>query len=759
MMKTYRQTLLLVAVFFGALLTYWGLQFGGVRTETEKRQREGRVLPELMTASESTIQRVEIERDGKRLVFERRGTGFGRWQMVEPLNVAAEPTRLETLVRNLKDLHRFPDASAMTDQEAFGLDPPRAKVSLWGTAEGSEKTSIVPLATLEVGKTIRGARYVRGGGSRGIEAVDSKLLAALDEPIADWREHVVMGVPTFQVTALKITRPDQVIRAERGSNGQWRLLKPLSVPANGAKIESLLAALASLRVTDGEKGFVADDVQDLARFGLTTPAVSVELVTNRPSSQILVLHVGKEVPDLPDRVYVRQGDQNDVVMVDAKALGEIPKSALALRSQQVSDFRVAEVSRIQVQSGNQTYSLKRDSTGWRLSAPREEKADQGAVNALLERLDSLQTSEFLDPRKVRNAQVDPPLMTIKIWQISSEEPALALRIGHYDLARKAIYAQLENDDVILALPDTLLPVLPKNQFAFRDRTILSHDPAQVRKLIITRAGRTDELEPSATGGPNQWKMVRPVRAPADVASITRALAVLANLHAEDLVSDSPGDLPRFGLDHPLLEVSWETDRTHRLKIGAPVPKTSNYCATVVDQPYIFTLTAQTVSFFDAEFRDHTVCSFPEARAERVLLRWPHRTVALKRRSPAPAKGQSPWVDEPGFDAGGIDLSRASALVSAMANLETIRFFQYEGPIGKGLGLTRPRLVVQVELGAGAEPKVLRIGWSTESGLVFAATGTADSGPVFFLPAMAWDALIQSGERFPPLPDDVFAPGR
>ncbi len=42
----------------------------------------------------------------------------------------------------------------------------------------------------------------------------------------------------------------------------------MNAPANPAKIESLLAALSSLRVVDGEKGFVADNVKDFTPFGL-----------------------------------------------------------------------------------------------------------------------------------------------------------------------------------------------------------------------------------------------------------------------------------------------------------------------------------------------------------------------------------------------------------------------------------------------------------------------------------------------------------
>ena len=53
----------------------------------------------------------------------------------------------------------------------------------------------------------------------------------------------------------------------------------------------------------------------------------------------------------------------------------------------------------------------------------------------------------------------------------------------------------------------------------------------------------------------------------------------------------------------------------------------------------------------------------------------------------------------------------------------------------------------------------KIGYPTNDGHVFAAAGTSGSGPVFLLPAMAWDALISSGERFDRLPANVFAPAR
>jgi Domain of unknown function (DUF4340) len=768
MMKTYRKTYLLVGLFFTSLFVYWGLEYAGVRTEKERRLREARILPGLIDVPEASVVKVAIERGTERIVFQRLGQGSGRWQLVEPTDAAAEPTRLETLVRNLKDLRKSMDSGSVAGPaDEFGLAPPVATVRLWSTAPGDGKTSDQPIATLAVGKTVRGVRYVREGETGGIETADSKLLSAIDLPLVDWREQVVMGIPTFQVASVTINRGGNVIRAERNEGGNWRLTAPVKAPANPAKIESLLAALSSLRVVDGGKGFAADNVTDFAPFGLASSAVTVELSTTRPSDLPMGLHVGKPVPDHPDRVYVRQADQDDVVIVDAKALAEIPASAVALRSQQVVDIDPAAVNQIEVKTRSETFSLARGPQGWNLLAPRASKADASSVASFLKRIDDLQASEFLAPEKVKNPELEPPIMTIKTWELarsksaaakSPGDPAFVLQFGRHDPLLKTVFARLSDDKTILAVPDTILEVLPKNALAFRDLTILSLNPADIRKLTLSRLGRTDELEPNKTGEPNRWRLKQPIDAPADTRSVTQILAMLASLRADQLITDKLGDGKPFGLDHPLLEIVWETDQTHRLKIGAPVPRTPAYYAQTDLQPFVFTIKAEVLKPLEAELRDHVVLTFPAARAERVAVRWgwPPRTVVFRRRTPT-AKGQSEWVDEPNSDASGLDQSRISALVKALSQLETTRFVQYDGAIEPYTGLHRPRLTAEVMLSAAEPTRVLRIGYPTNDGHVFAAEGTSGAGPVFLLPGAAWDALIQSGERFAPLPANVFAP--
>ncbi len=769
-MKSHRTSYLLFAVFLTSLLAYWGLEVVGVRTERERRERETRVLPDLTDVNSDHITKVAIERGAETFVFKRTGPATGRWQIVEPFDAAAEPTRLETLVRNLKELRRSIDSGPVAGSPAeFGLEPPAAIVRLWGDARGSDRESSEPLAALEVGKVVRGVRYVRMLGKPDIQIADGRMLAAVDTAATDWREPVVIGIPTFQVASLAIKRGGQTIRAERTERGQWRLTEPVRAPANPAKIESLLSAFASLRVVDIPKGFVADNVKDFTPYGLVDPSVAVEIVTNRPADVPHVLLVGKPVPDQADRIYVRQGDQDDVVMVDARALSEIPTNATALRSQRVTEVDPSSVNKIEIEAAADHFLLTKAANGWDLGSVGGEKADSISVINLIGKLSTLQTSEFFTPDRVKNSHLDPPIMKVKMWAMprgggsgltTPEKPELVLNIGRHDPLLKTVFGRLENDLTILGFPDSILDVLPKNAFAFRDLSVMSLGPADVKKLTLKRAGRTDLLEPNKAGEPNRWRLRQPVDAPADVRSVTQILALLSNLRAEQIVTDKPGDGKSFGLDRPLIEVAWEADQNRSLKIGKQVPRTQSYFAQVSDKPFVFTIKTETLKPLEAELHEHTVLNFPVARAQRIAVRWawPPRTAIFKRRT-APAKGESEWIDEPGSDAAGIDQSRIGGLATALSQLETTRFVQYEGAIEPYTGLNRPRLTVEVMFSATEPVRVVRIGYPTGEGHVFAATGTSQAGPVFLLPSAAWDALIESGERFAPLPADVFGRAR
>ena len=247
---------------------------------------------------------------------------------------------------------------------------------------------------------------------------------------------------------------------------------------------------------------------------------------------------------------------------------------------------------------------------------------------------------------------------------------------------------------ILAIPDNFLEVLPKNAFAFRDRSVSSLSPAQVTRLTITRDGRTVVLAVAESSNqPNHWRMLEPVEAPANDEAVTSALTLLADLRAESFVTRTrPATRRPSASTTPTLSVSWTTEpdsmapktcqaapKTTTLRVGSKDPKTGSFSASLTGQPLIFTLKPSILLPFEAEFHTPRVLSFPAGKAERLVLRWPGRRLSFVPR-PGARSGPTKWRPEPGveMDISGFDLSRLDPLVSDLSRLTTQRFDQYQG---------------------------------------------------------------------------------
>jgi hypothetical protein len=303
-------------------------------------------------------------------------------------------------------------------------------------------------------------------------------------------------------------------------------------------------------------------------------------------------------------------------------------------------------------------------------------------------------------------------------------------------------------------------MLPRNSYAFRDRSLPGADPAGVAKLTVVRDGRTSVVEAEgASAAPNQWRMTAPVKAPADVRAVTAILAALSGLRADDFAADSAGDGVAFGVNEPTLTVKWEGGgRSGELKVGKPVPgKPSSRYAVLRGFDPVFTLDEPAIQVYEAELHDSLVQKFEVDDVRRLVLRWPDRALAFAR-SERPTGQPSDWTPEPGTSIQGLDLSRFGDLVAHLSQLHASRFVQYEGPIPADAGLTPPRLTVEVGFGPGKTPSALRLGAATDDGFILAATGEGTTGPVFLLPAAAWEALIDMAPGgSPPIPDDPFAP--
>lgn len=769
-MSTRGRAILIVA-FFAGLVGLWWLDYARVPDRDAAKISEARVLAGLWDARPDDVHRLEIDGGPKRLAFERRPGG--RWQMVEPLDVAADPSLVETLALNLKMLERVRDAGTLNESPAsYGLEPPSRTIRVYG--RGASR----PLATLEVGSpaATRDRRYVRSAGSGGIEVVDARAVAPAELPAESWRDRMLVRMPTFQVQALTASRGDvRLLRFEREGD-LWKIADPFRAIADEGRVDGILAEVAGLRVPDG--GFVADDVKDFAPFGLDQPSVTLAL-TPRGSGDPQTIHLGKPAPAVAGargvRYYARRHDQDDVVVVDAGLLKDVGTNPADFHGKKLTDVHPDRVDAIRLTSEGAAVVVARRSKGWERIAPLKDRADASAVETLLKKLDAAQASLLFEPTKAPDPQTDKPWAVLDLWEGSGPRPGegpesapekaprFRLKLGRRDPAAKTVFAAVEGDPLVFALPSSFLDGMTFGPLAFRDLQVASVRPAQIEKLTIIRGSKDVDkavvLAAPRDGDPRRWRLEVPVEAPADAETVGRALLTLANLRAETLVSDRPESDEKYGLDKPPLVVKWklrdallppprETIKGEEvtLFVGSEAPggKKPRY-ARLSNGPIVFTLAAEVVALLEAEWRERSVFALDPRSTERVTFRWPSLT--LNARPVADAKGSDPeWTlaDPPrGLK---FDAAQIKPLVQTLAHLSTFRFAQHTGPIPPETGLFPARLEVEAQPAGPTPPRILRVGRMTPDGYIYATTEPGPKGAVFLLPLSNWAPWL----RVPPI---------
>ncbi len=762
-------TIFLLVLFFGGIGLVWFADNSNQLTRVDRIKLSDVVLPELDKVKVQEIRQIEIT-GGPDPILMQRGEG-GSWQLLKPVKTAASRVSAEAMVTGLGLLKRLPMSGTLDGPpESFGLDKPERTIRLFG-ADSSQ-----PLASLELGKSIKDGRYVRRGSDKAIMIVDSKLVGLADASAKAWRETTLFQGSTFQVEKVKISRPGRPLELEHLS-GRWRMILPFRALVEENKAEAIVADLLSMRVPN-QSGYVADDVRDFAPYGLDAPALTIEIKTANSPTQ--TVYIGKPAPRREgaksEEFYARRGDLNEVILIGNGGFKQLGTDPSTLRSLKLADFAAKRIEFLQITEGGHRSLLQRTKSGWVFKEPTEEPAESADIEKFVEALVESSASQVLEPEKVVEPRLDPPRWAIEAWtsgrdgtqRIGRPEtpPDLAIYLGRDDALLKSIFAQIPGDPMILALPDKILDTLPYGHVGFRSRNLLRDDPKKITRLTVRRPDGIfilDAIPGKTSADATKWLMVAPASAPGDPSVIANLVNAMATLRADRLIADRPEDGDREGLNQAVLYVTWRV-RTesegepveHRLRVGAPVrgQKDGARYARLDDLPTVFSVSQNFLRLFDQELRDRRPFGqgFKPDRVAKLEFDWPGRDKSLSFvRVPDPLGGPANWKPA-GADPGSFPLSRLGPLVAELAGLQTNRYVQYLGEFAPFLGLTPARMTIKITLESPKNEFVLSFGSispATPDKLAATLERTED-GSVFLLPVEEWGPFIEA----PTLPGDL-----
>jgi hypothetical protein len=390
------------------------------------------------------------------------------------------------------------------------------------------------------------------------------------------RTRRVFGSEASNIDYLEIRLPhEEEARVLRREGDKWNIKAPIQWPANFFAVNRILQQIEFL---EKETSFRTSDLkrtgQSLDHYGLETPRA--EFIFGRGSQRYSV-HIG-EATDIGNRLYILDPSKEWIHVVNRELAESLSLQLSDLRSETVFHIPLFEVRSLNVQLGSHSkVRLARKDGDWIFETPFQTRADKKSVEAVINRLNSLQIRSFENAdAEGADFGLSNPTMRITLDGNSRRETLL---IGRPIPGRpQSVYAKLADNPTVFAVAADPLQAVERAQDLLRDRKLIHLDRAKVTSLNLALQGGATEvlLQKLET---NQWQIVtrnpdQSVRIlPADTALVERLIAAMDEAYVLRFENDAPSaaDLARYGFSDPQRVVTISGDDSGDLILGAHVP--------------------------------------------------------------------------------------------------------------------------------------------------------------------------------------------
>lgn len=387
-----RKTVAAVVVLAGLVAFLYYYEYKG--EAGRERAEEERSRP--LSFESGAMTSIKIDRPGGiALAIVRRDDA---WHLAAPIATRADDRTIDTILNDLRSLQieRTLERIGAAERGTFGLEKPAVRVVLTGAAAVASGDTGGPPGegdlALDIGGPVpvSGGRYAARPGQDDVLLIEGSLTTILEASADSLRQKKLIGIDSWKIRLLTMRNQGGSVELEK-TGDSWRLTAPVTVPADDARVEPILAALAAAEAT----GFAdeAPGQEQLASYGLTpeSGAIDVEVTGEGTAARAVVGRATAEGAS-----WARRADM-DAVMILAASLRENVASALAapetLRDPRPARFNRFALSGLKVVEGRgskRTLTLIKDATSsWHLGSDEGTTLPSERVNAILDALETL----------------------------------------------------------------------------------------------------------------------------------------------------------------------------------------------------------------------------------------------------------------------------------------------------------------------------------------------------------------------------------
>ena len=388
-----KKLLVLTGVFL-ALLAFVIL-FERKQPTSEERAKAAKRLAEVNVEE---VASVLLERPGLPNV-ELLRLEKNRWTLKSEPAGPADGFQAENLVSDLGRLDVVGETRTDVDPKEFGLDAPKAKVTL--------RLKDASARTFTFGQAIPGTDATAAAAGARFGAVRAAPLAALTKPLDEYRSRSLFETPAAEITRLTVTKGPNTIVVARAPKpdraaGGWMMEKPVADFASDAFVDRLLGDLASERISE----FPGIPGTELARVGLA-PAWAT-LKVEKGAEAVAAIAFGSAKADATGKIYAKVG--NVIAVVDDRVREELDKEVSAWREDRALAVDISTLRRVSFAAEDLRAGAEKIEGAWR-SAGRDIPAS--VAEALGGSVARAEVKSFL-PRRSGKTAKDRPVATLEL---------------------------------------------------------------------------------------------------------------------------------------------------------------------------------------------------------------------------------------------------------------------------------------------------------------------------------------------------------
>lgn len=369
---------LLIAIALLALLG-GGVYWSNKTKDAGANKPAADAPPKIVAVAEDQVRRIAIAKTGSEAVVVEKNAA-GKWEITAPRPFAADPEAVGAMTSALASLSadRVIEEKA-ADPNSYGLGAPGLKVTV--SKKNGQSVELLVGDETPTG----GGFFAMVQGNPRVVTIASFNKTSLDKTASDLRDKRLLTFDSDKIVRLELDAKKQSIEFGKNAQGDWRIVKPRVLRADGGQIEDLVRKLKDAKM---DLTVPDEDAKKAAAAFQRAPQGAAVKVTDSAGAQQLQVRQDK------DKNYYAKSTAVEGVHKIASDLGEaLGKGLDDLRNKKLFDFGWNEPSKIELRDGAKQLSCQKSGEKWTAGA---KQLDSSTVQTVIDKLRDLAATRFAD---------------------------------------------------------------------------------------------------------------------------------------------------------------------------------------------------------------------------------------------------------------------------------------------------------------------------------------------------------------------------